>query len=127
MLAISSRTSTVALPRCGTSTTFFSCLQFGVHLRLVLEHVEPGAGDLLCSERPHQRRFVDDRAARGIDDEGGLLHQSELARADLVAGLRVERRVQRDEIGFAQQARQAAQKSGRLRAPRSSGLRRGVQ
>ena len=48
MFAISSRTSTVALPRCGTITTFFIACSSAMHLGLVLEHVEAGAGDLLA-------------------------------------------------------------------------------
>ena len=45
IFAISSRTSTVALPRCGASTTFVILRSAGIDLRLVLEHVEAGAGD----------------------------------------------------------------------------------
>src|SRR5579863_7236886 len=36
-----------------------------VDLGLMLEHVKAGAGDLLFRKRAHQRRLVDDRAARG--------------------------------------------------------------
>ena len=38
-------------------------------LRLVLEHVERGAGDATLHERIDERRLVDDRAARHVDDE----------------------------------------------------------
>ena len=61
MFAISSRTSGTALPRWGVSTTLVIFFKRGVDLRLVLEHVEAGAGDLLAGQRAHQRRFVDDR------------------------------------------------------------------
>ena len=88
IFAISSRTSTVALPRCGASTTFGILRSAGVDLGLVLEHVEAGAGDPARPQRAHERGLVDDRTARGVDEEGGLLHQLELARADLVARLR---------------------------------------
>ena len=103
MFAISSRTSTVALPRCGTITTFFIRFSSGCTLGSCSNTSRPAPAIFLPFERAHQRRLVDDRAARGVDEERGLLHQAELARADLMAGLRVERRVQRDEIGFLQQ------------------------
>src|SRR5689334_5601478 len=73
-----------------------------VDFRLVLKDVKPGAGDLFGLERAHQRRLVDDGAAGGVDQKRGFFHQPQLAGADLMAGLRVERRMQRDEIGFAQ-------------------------
>src|SRR5262249_9448449 len=73
------------------------------HVRLALEYVEAGAGDLALLERARQRRLVDDRSARGIDQESCRLHQGELARADLVAGLGSERGMQRDEIGLLEQ------------------------
>ena len=61
IFAISSRTSGTALPRCGVSTTFGILRKRRVDLRLVLEHVEAGAGDLLSRQRADQRRLVDDR------------------------------------------------------------------
>src|SRR5512136_2046611 len=77
--------------------------QFIMHSGLVLEYVESGAGYPLCLERAHQSSLIDDRSARGVDNECCLLHQTKLARANLMAGIRVERRMYRDEIGFAQQ------------------------
>src|SRR5438105_11902511 len=55
-------------------------------LGLVLEHIEARAGDLFTRERADQRRFVDDGAASGINQERRLLHEAQFARADLVAG-----------------------------------------
>ena len=71
-----------ALPRCGVSTTFFIASERRRHFRLMLEHVEAGAGDLLLLQRAHQRLLVDDGAARGVDDEGRRLHLGELRVAD---------------------------------------------
>src|SRR2546430_12975123 len=53
------------------------------HLRLVLEHVETGAGDLVLPERSRQRLLVGGRPARGIDLERGRLHQLGVTRTDL--------------------------------------------
>src|SRR5260370_36276180 len=56
--------------------------QGSIDLRLVLEHIEPGTRDALGLERAQQRRLVDDRPARGVDQERGRLHQAQLTRAD---------------------------------------------
>ena len=69
----------------------------------MLEHVEAGAGDLAPGKRPGERGFIDDRAARRIDELGRLLHQLQFARADPVARFRRERRVDRYEVGLGQQ------------------------
>src|SRR3954454_1111256 len=68
------------------------------HLRLVLEHVETSAGDLALLERSRQRLLVDERPARGIDQEGSRLHQREFTGTDLVPGRGQEWRMQRHEI-----------------------------
>src|SRR5262249_8552812 len=44
-----------------------------VDLWFVLENIESGAGDLLALKRAHERRFIDDGAARGIDEKGAFL------------------------------------------------------
>src|SRR5688572_13200493 len=71
--------------------------------RLVDEHVEPGAGDLLAGERPVQRVLVDDRPAAGVDDHRVRLHERQLFLADHAACRIVERHVQADDVGAAQQ------------------------
>src|SRR5476651_2222431 len=60
---------------------------------LVLEDVEAGAGDLPLFQRAHQRSLVHDRATRRVDEECRRLHQRQLARGDLMAGLGPQRRV----------------------------------
>src|SRR6476661_4428486 len=57
----------------------FQPFQFRVYLWLMLEHIEAGAGNLPAFERAHQSGFVDNGSARGIDNKGGLLHQTKLA------------------------------------------------
>ena len=44
--------------------------QLRVDRRLVLEHVEAGAGDVARFDQPRQRVLVDHLAARGVDDIG---------------------------------------------------------
>ncbi len=72
-------------------------------LRFVLEYVEAGAGDLSALQRVDERGLVDNRPARGVDEVGGLLHQLELAGADLMPRFLGERRVHRHEVGLPQQ------------------------
>ena len=103
MPAIASRTSGVALPICGVSTTLDNFCERLVDFRLVFEHVEAGAGDLFLRQRCTSAASSTIGSARCIDEERGLLHQPQLARADLMPGLLIERRMDRDEIGLAQQ------------------------
>src|SRR5262245_43453119 len=70
---------------------------------LMLEHVEAGAGDLPLFQGTRERRLVDDRPARGVDQERGRLHQLQFPLADLMARLGIERRMQRDEIRLREQ------------------------
>jgi len=54
-----------------------------------------------ASARPAPPRH--DRATRGVDEERGLLHQAKFARADLMARFRLERGMQRHEVGLGEQ------------------------
>ena len=71
--------------------------------RFGLEHVERRARDLPAIERIGQRRFVDQPAARAIDDPHALFGLGEVFAAENIARLVGQRRVQRDEIGARQQ------------------------
>src|SRR6516225_10081204 len=71
--------------------------------RLLVPHVEAGAGDLFCAQRLGERALVMYEAARRGDEIGVRLHQRELARADHAAGSFVERAVDRHEVGAPQQ------------------------
>src|SRR6478672_3171170 len=77
--------------------------QHRVDLGLMLEYVEAGTGDPARPQGAYERGLVDDRTARGVAEESGLLHQLELARSGLVTRLRPQRLVQRDEVRFDQQ------------------------
>src|SRR5881397_3042791 len=52
--------------------------------RLLDQHVEPGRQDLSARQRLMERRLVHDGPAAGVDEDGGLLHHPELARADKI-------------------------------------------
>ena len=81
--------------------------------RLVDLHVEAGAHDAAAVQRVEQRRLVDDAAARAVDEVGGGLHEGQLARADQVARVVLQRHVHGDEIGARQRG---AEVGGRLAA-----------
>ena len=69
---MSTRPSIVAEPICGSSTTLPASReldQLRIDRRLVLEHVEAGAGDLAGFDQARQRVLVDHLAARGVDDD----------------------------------------------------------
>src|SRR5579863_1800305 len=46
--------------------------------RLVVEHVDGGAGDLATFKRREQCRLIDDRRARGVDEVSARLHAREI-------------------------------------------------
>ena len=68
----------------------------------VFEHIEGGAGDMARFERVIERVLDDEAAARAIDDAHALLHLGDRRRIDDAARLVGQRRVQRDEIGAAE-------------------------
>src|SRR5581483_2353610 len=71
--------------------------------RLLLQHVQAGAGDPAVVEGADERLLVDDAAAGGVDQDRGRLHQAQLALPDQVAGTAGERDVDREEVGPGQQ------------------------
>ena len=54
----------------------------GFELWLALEDIQSCAGNTFGLKRPHQRRFVNDRAAARVDQKHGRLHQRELFLAE---------------------------------------------
>ena len=49
----------------------FKLQQIGMDRRLVLVHVERGAGEQVLLQRPRERLLVYDRAAGSVDEHGG--------------------------------------------------------
>src|SRR5215510_1710708 len=72
-------------------------------LRLLLEHVEPRAGDPAFLKGPDQGGLLDDRPAGGIHENRRPLHETQGPRVHQVARLRQERRVEADEVRFSQE------------------------
>ena len=98
---MSMRPSSVAEPMCGSSTTLPVARELGelrIDRRLVLEHVEAGAGDLAAADQADQRVLVDHFAARGVDDVGLRPDQLEAARRQQVIGRRRVRAIDRDDV-----------------------------
>ena len=95
---MSIRPSIVAEPMCGSSTTLSRPSSFGIDRGLVLEHVQPGAGDLAVGQHPGQRILVDHLAARRVDHDGVGLEQLEAARRQQVIGRRRVRAVDRQDV-----------------------------
>ena len=71
--------------------------------RFGLEHIERRARDMAAIHRRLQRRFVNQPAARAVNDPHALLGFGEIFGREDIAGLVRQRRVQRDEIGLGQQ------------------------
>ena len=67
--------------------------------RLFLEDVERRTGDLAATQGINQRRFINQSAARAVDEAHARLHLFNARRVDDAARLFGERRVQRDEVG----------------------------
>ena len=72
--------------------------------RLLLEDVEPRASEMARGEGRGERRLVDDRPTRGVDEDRALLHPRQLGRAETPSRLRHERRVERQDVGLGQKA-----------------------
>jgi hypothetical protein len=77
--------------------------------RLLVEHVEAGAEQLAGGEGRGHRLLVDHGPARGVDDDGRRLHRGELLGAQHALSRGVERHMQRDDVGVAQDLGQQAE------------------
>ena len=67
--------------------------------RRLLDHdIEPGPADAIRGQRIVERILIDHRAAAGVDQDRRLLHHCQLALADHLVGVRVERHVQSDDV-----------------------------
>jgi len=72
--------------------------QLRIDCRLVLEHVEAGAGKLATLQHPGQRRLIDHLAARGVDDDRLRPQQLEPARREQMEGGGRVRAVDADDV-----------------------------
>ena len=74
-----------------------------MHLGFALVDVDPRGEDRPVLERDGERLFVDHRAAGGVHQHRGPLHQPESTCVDQAARLVVQRHVQRHDVGARQQ------------------------
>jgi hypothetical protein len=74
--------------------------QLGRNVRLALEHVEAGTGDDAVLQRLDERLFVDDRAARDVDEVAVLAEGSQHLGIDELARARATRRDDDEKIDF---------------------------
>ena len=77
--------------------------QLGMHLGLVLEDVQSGTRDPALAQRGRERRFVDDRPSRAVDEVRRVLHRRQLLGTDQMVRGGPIRTVQRHDVGDAQQ------------------------
>ena len=59
--------------------------------RLLGDHIERRAGDPLSAQRVDERGFIDERAARSVDQKGRRLHQRQSVRIDEISRLGCKR------------------------------------
>src|SRR6266481_1651039 len=83
-------------------------LQSGMNEWLLLKNVQAGTGNFLRFQGMHQSGFVNHRPARSVDQKRCRLHASEFGRVKHLAGVSVERHVQRDKIRFGEKGVQIA-------------------
>ena len=72
--------------------------------RLDREDVEAGVSELPRTQRLDHRRLVDQRAARGVDEQGAAPHRGDPRRRQEAARLVGEQQVERDRVALGKQA-----------------------
>ncbi len=72
-------------------------------LGLLLVDVQAQVAELAALQRADQRRGVDQRAASGVDQHGAALHPRQAVAVDQVAGGRVQRAVQAEDVALGEQ------------------------
>ena len=89
--------------------------------RLGVKDVEPGMAEMPALQRRQQRSFVDERPARGVDEDRAGLHARHALGAEKAPCLLAEREMQRDHVRSLQQGIDVGQ------CDRSVGKRRAVK
>jgi hypothetical protein len=92
--------------------------------RLRVENVESGAGQRPGLQRFQQGGAIDEAPPRDIDQNCALLHRSDLRAPEERPSLLRRRRVQRDDVGAAEELRQADERHAHL--PRAIGGKKGI-
>src|SRR5262245_31875575 len=81
-----------------------------------MEDIEPGTPDLAAPKPFDQRRLVDERAARGVDQDHAAFHAGDARGIDDAARLVVEREIERNDIGTRQQGIEVDERHAIVRA-----------
>ena len=90
--------------------------------RLAAEDVEAGAGDDAAGEGVRERVLVHETAASGVDQDGGGLHRGEALGVDEAFGGGVQRAVERDDVGGAEEFVEGDESQAVLVASRRPGV-----
>src|SRR5207253_1767891 len=86
--------------------------QARVHVRFVGIDVQSGGGDRSRLQRCDQRLLVDQGASGGVDEDRYRLHQRQAAGVDQMVGRGAVRGVDREDVGFCDQAVEVGFESG---------------
>ena len=121
---IALRVSCVALPTCGSSTTLSIASSAARNVGLVGEHVEARRLDRAVLQRRHERRLVDDRAARDVDERALLAERREHFGVDDVASSRRRRDTRRSGNPTPRRAPSGRRRSGTARPAACARCRR---
>ena len=84
----------------------------------LLEHVERGAAEPRCAKRRRDGGFVDDAAARGIDEDRVGLHRADTRGIEKIARGGHERHVKRQHVGLRKHRVQRARLDAARRSTR---------
>ena len=74
-----------------------------MYLGFVFKNIETSAGKPACTQSLNQSFFIDDGAARSVDQESGWLHERKFRPSDGMSSLWSERNMQAKKIGLPQQ------------------------
>ncbi len=95
--------SSVAPARCDVTTVLSNSSNGAADRRLARKGVDAGPEQVPVFQRRRQCGFIDQAAARAIDQHGAGFHGANALRADDAGRLRQQRQVQRNNVGGSQQ------------------------
>ena len=108
--AVACCASSVEPAACGVRTTFLRPLKRSSSGGSCRRTSRPGAGDRALLQCLEERVFVDEHAARGVDDHGRGLHQRQPRGVDQPVVLGIARRVDRQVVAARKQLFERADK-----------------
>ncbi|OAV68250.1 hypothetical protein Barb6_02158 [Bacteroidales bacterium Barb6] len=78
--------------------------QFGRRIIAMLEYIETGSLDNSRLQGFYQRRFINQCTARGIDENGGRLHLTQLVFTNQMAGVRGKGSIEGNKVGLGKES-----------------------